>query len=133
MKKTLIILILISFSYTSYSQVNRYSKPAQVAKYTPIDNSILISYSQQQAKKKAEYIYNSAINLNNKVERYLIGGGEPILIKDLDGVKTYLRPLLSGESGISVSTASWYLKKAKKKYNKAIKQYNKRYKKLWRN
>lgn len=134
MKRTLIILILISFTCTSYSQqVNRYSKPVRVAKFNPIDAETLIRISQQNAPLKSEYIHDSAINLYKKSERYIKETNDYLFIGELLDVKSYLIPLLDEERRMSLSSAQWYLKKANKKFNKAIKQYNKRLKKSKKN
>jgi hypothetical protein len=127
MKRTLIILALISLTCAGYSQqVNRYSKPVQVAKFTPIDAETLIRISQQNAPLKSENIHDSAINLYKKSDRYIKETNDYLFIGELSEVKSYLIPLLDEDSRTSLSSAQWYLKKAKKKFNKAIKQYNKR-------
>lgn len=130
MKKTFIILTLISLTYSGYSQqVNRYSKSVQVAKFDPIDADALIKISQQNAQNKSEYIHNSAINLYKKANYYIGEKNDALFVMDMKAVQSYLVPILDEEKRMSLSSAQWYLKKAKKGFKKAIKKYNQRLKK----
>lgn len=130
MRKALMLLILTSFTCIGYSQqVNRYSKPAQTATFNPVDYSSLSTYSEAESQRRSGNIHDSAENLYDRVYKYIIDTQDPIFKRDLIAVKPYLRPLLDPDRRMSLRSAQWYYKKARNKFNKAIKNYNKRLKK----
>ena len=112
-------------SAISYSQVNRYSKPTQPARYEPITD---INYYKAQTQQLSNSIAESSASLKSKVDYYIKNTTDSQFRSDLYEVQSYLNPLF-GTKWISVADAEWYLKKATRKYNKSVRQYNKRLKK----
>lgn len=127
MKKAFLLFISISFSVSMYSQTNRYST-VTTSTYTPSTSSVDYSYYEAMAKRKAEYVYEKSTSLQSKVNDYVNSTNDPLFRNDLYEVKSYLNPIFNNKR-ISISSAEWYLKKARKKFNRAIRKYNKRLKK----
>lgn len=128
MKKLLLITaFFVSCTVSLYSQSR--TSTTSTSSYQPITDT---RYYEALAERKAEYIKEKSISLQKKVNNYINTTNDPLFRTDLYEVKSYLNPIFNNER-ISISSAEWYLKKGRKKFNRAIRKYNKRLKKKQKN
>lgn len=128
MKKLLLITAFFLLCTVSmYSQSRTYT--ISTSAYQPITDT---RYYEALAKRKAEYIKEKSISLQKRVDNYINTTNDHLFRTDLYEVKSYLNPIFNNKI-ISISNAEWYLKKGRKKFNRAIRRYNKRLKKKQKN
>tara|TARA_B110000908_G_C10244315_1_gene447933 strand:+ start:1170 stop:1556 length:387 start_codon:yes stop_codon:yes gene_type:complete len=128
MKKLLLItafFLLCTVSMYSQSRTHTIS----TSPYQPITDT---RYYEALAKRKAEHIKEKSISLQKRVDNYINTTNDHLFRTDLYEVKSYLNPIFNNKI-ISISNAEWYLKKGRKKFNRAIRKYNKRLKKKQKN
>jgi hypothetical protein len=124
MKKLILLTLFTLFTLSSHSQSRT---PAySTSSYRPITD---MSYYRALAERKAEVTINNASKLDDRIEGYLKTSQDYLFKKELRVASSYLHKIFNNYETISISSAAWYYKKARKVFNKAIRKHNRRLKK----